>query len=175
MPIRSLSSLTSRSSPRPLRDGSLCYVVDRTSGNPIAGAATRVWIDQQEIANKADRSAGNSRPAHHRKLSPRTWQCSRLIRTRSRSTRRARGTWVRNRALCAATLTPIARCTGPGDTVHFKTIVRTETPTRLRDSAGPRASTRVARSSHLQPIWQQTVTLSDMGTAHWDYADPRRR
>ena len=23
-----------------------------------------------------------------------------------------------------------------------------------------------------QPIWQQTVKLSDMGTAHWDYAIP---
>ncbi len=36
----------------------LCYVVDRTSGNPIAGATTRVWIDQQEIANKPTDAQG---------------------------------------------------------------------------------------------------------------------
>ncbi|HWS95326.1 MAG TPA: alpha-2-macroglobulin, partial [Candidatus Methylomirabilis sp.] len=30
----------------------LCYVVDRNSGDPIAGAATRVWMEQQEIADK---------------------------------------------------------------------------------------------------------------------------
>src|SRR5271157_5663527 len=30
----------------------LCYVVDRTTGDPIDGAATRVWIGQQEITNK---------------------------------------------------------------------------------------------------------------------------
>ena len=60
----------------------------------------------------------------------------------------------------------------PGDTVHFKTIVRSENPSgyTLPQERELRLELRDPRT--YQPIWQQTVTLSDMGTAHWDYVIP---
>ena len=73
-----------------------------------------------------------------------------------------------NRSLKGYTYTdrPVYR---PGDTVHFKSIVRAQTATGYSRPARPGAEPANARSSDLRVIWTQTVKLSDMGTAYWNY------
>ena len=149
----------------------LCYVVDRTSGNPIVGAATRVWIDQQEIANKATDAQGildlpitQAKPENVAVLA--TYQDQVAVN--------APGAWnmgSESRNLRGYTYTdrPVYR---PGDTVHFKTIVRTEMPTGYSIPQDRELRLELRDPRTYQPIWQQTVKLSDMGTAHWDYPVP---
>ena len=149
----------------------LCYVVDRTSGNPIVGAATRVWIDQQEIANKPTDAQGildlpitQAKPENVAVLA--TYQDQVAVN--------APGAWnmgSESRNLRGYTYTdrPVYR---PGDTVHFKTIVRTEMPTGYSIPQDRELRLELRDPRTYQPIWQQTVKLSDMGTAHWDYPVP---
>ena len=149
----------------------LCYVVDRTTGDPIDGAATRVWIGQQEITNKPtdqngilDLTITQAKPENVAVLA--TYQDQVAVN--------APGAWnmgSESRNLRGYTYTdrPVYR---PGDTVHFKTIVRTETPTGylIPEDRELRLELRDPRT--YQPIWQENVTLSDMGTAHWDFPIP---
>ncbi|HVP55764.1 MAG TPA: alpha-2-macroglobulin family protein [Candidatus Eisenbacteria bacterium] len=149
----------------------LCYVVDRTTGNPIAGAATRVWIEQQEIASKAtdqngllDLTITQAKPENVAVLA--TYQDEVAVN--------APGAWnmgAESRNLRGYTYTdrPVYR---PGDTVHFKTIVRTETPSGYVIPKDRELRLELRDPRTYQPIWQQTVTLSDLGTGHWDYPIP---
>jgi|HubBroStandDraft_6_1064221.scaffolds.fasta_scaffold00933_13 uncharacterized protein YfaS (alpha-2-macroglobulin family) len=150
----------------------LSYVVDRHTGDPIAGALTRLWIDQKEIASKPTDQQGlmdtmvtQEKPENVAVLTtyndqfavntPGAWNLG------SGSDRNLRGYTYTDR--------PVYR---PGDTVHFKSIVRSENPSgyTVPQQRDIRIELRDPRT--YQPIWQQTVTLSDMGTAHWDYVIP---
>src|SRR5664279_1439400 len=150
----------------------LSYVVDRHRGDPIAGAMTRLWIDQKEIASKLtdqqglmDTAVTQDKPENVAVLTtyndqfavntPGAWNLG------SASDRNLRGYTYTDR--------PVYR---PGDTVHFKTIVRSENPSgyAVPQQRDLRVELRDPRT--YQPIRQQTVTLSDMGTAHWEYVIP---
>src|SRR5271166_2819922 len=150
----------------------LSFVVDRHSGNPIPGAITRLWIDQMEIASKPtdqqglmDTAVTQDKPENVAVLTtfndqfavntPGAWNLG------SASDRNLRGYTYTDR--------PVYR---PGDTVHFKTIVRSENPSgyTIPQQRDLRLELRDPRT--YQPIWQQTVKLSGMGTAHWDYVIP---
>ena len=149
----------------------LSYVVDRTTGSPIAGAATRVWIDQQEIADKTtdqqgmvDLAIAQAKPENVAVLA--SYQDEVAIN--------APGAWnmgSESQRLRGYTYTdrPVYR---PGDTVHFKTIVRNQTPTGYVIPQDRELTLELRDPRTYEPIWQQTVNLSDMGTAHWDYAIP---
>jgi uncharacterized protein YfaS (alpha-2-macroglobulin family) len=60
----------------------------------------------------------------------------------------------------------------PGDTVHFKSIVRAQTMSGyvVPQSRDLRLEMRDPRD--YRTVWQQTVKLSDMGTAEWNYVIP---
>ena len=149
----------------------VCFVVDRTTGNSIAGASARVWIDQQEITNKptdqqgvVDLAITQAKPEN----------VAVLASYQGDVTVNAPGAWnigSESRNLRGYTYTdrPVYR---PGDTVHFKTIVRSETPGGyvIPKDRDMRLELRDPRTYEV--IWQQNVTLSDMGTAHWDYPIP---
>ncbi len=149
----------------------LCYVVDRVTGDPIANAATRVWVEQQEIANKptdqqgiVDLAITQAKPENVAVLA--TYKDEVAVN--------APGAWnlgseARNLRGYTYTDRPVYR---PGDTVHFKTIVRNETPSGYVIPKDRDLSLELRDPRTFQPIWQQTVTLSDMGTAHWDFAIP---
>ncbi len=149
----------------------LCYVVDRTSGGPIAGASTRVWIDQQEVANKPtdqqgilDQAITQAKPENVAVLvshgddvavnAPGAWNM---------------GTEARNLRGYTYTDRPVYR---PGDTAHFKTIVRVETPNGYVIPQDRELRLELRDPRTYEVVWQQTVTLSDIGTAHWDYPIP---
>jgi uncharacterized protein YfaS (alpha-2-macroglobulin family) len=146
----------------------VCFVVDRISGNPIAGASTRAWIDQQEIADKpTDQHGMVDLPITQAKPE----NVAVLASHQSDVTVNAPAAWnmgSESRNLRGYTYTdrPVYR---PGDTVHFKTIVRSETPAGyvVPKDRDLRLELRDPRTYEV--IWQQSVTLSDMGTAHWDY------
>ncbi len=149
----------------------VCYVVNRTTGDPIAGAATRVWIEQQEIANKPTDQQGildltitQAKPENVAVLA--AYQDQVAINTP--------GAWnmgSESRNLRGYTYTdrPVYR---PGDTAHFKTIVRSENPSGYTIPQQRELRLELRDPRTYQPIWQQTVKLSDMGTAHWDYPIP---
>ncbi len=149
----------------------LCYVVDRVTGDPIANAVTRVWIEQQEIANKptdqqgiVDLTLTQAKPENVAVLA--SYQDQVAVN--------APGAWnlgtdARNLRGYTYTDRPVYR---PGDTVHFKTIVRSETPSGYVIPNEGVLSLELRDPRTFQPIWQQTVKLSDMGTANWDFAIP---
>jgi len=149
----------------------LYYVVDRTTGAPIVGAATRVWIERQEVANKAtdpqgmvDLTITQAKPE----------SVAVFASYRDQVAINAPGAWnmgSESQRLRGYTYTdrPVYR---PGDTVHFKTIVRNETPAGYIIPQDRELTLELRDPRTYEPIWQQTVNLSDMGTAHWDYAIP---
>ena len=149
----------------------VCFVVDRTTGNPLTGSSVRVWIDQREIANKptdqkgiVDLAITQAKPEN----------VAVLASYQGDITVNAPGSWnigSESRSLRGYTYTdrPVYR---PGDTAHFKTIVRTETPSGyvIPKDRDLRLELRDPRTYEV--IWQQSITLSDLGTAHWDYPIP---
>jgi uncharacterized protein YfaS (alpha-2-macroglobulin family) len=149
----------------------VAFVVDRTSGNPIGSATTRVWIDQQEIANKSADQQGMVDVAI---TQAKPENVAVLASYQGDVTVNAPGAWnmgSESRSLRGYTYTdrPVYR---PGDMVHFKTIVRTETPSGyvIPKDRDLRLELRDPRTYEV--IWKQDVTLSDIGTAHWDYPIP---
>jgi uncharacterized protein YfaS (alpha-2-macroglobulin family) len=149
----------------------LCYVVDRATGNPIAGAATRVWIEQQEVADKPTDGQGIVDVAI---TQPKPENVAVLATYNNRVAVNTPGAWnmgLESRNLRGYTYTdrPVYR---PGDTVHFRTIVRAENPTGYTISQDRDLRLELRDPRTYQPIWQQTAKLSDMGTAHWDYVIP---
>jgi uncharacterized protein YfaS (alpha-2-macroglobulin family) len=148
------------------------FVVDRRSGDPIPGAMVRVWIDQQEVASKPadqqgllDTSLNQAKPENVAVLATSGDQFA--INTP--------GAWNlgvgpdRNLKGYSYTDRPVYR---PGDTVHFRTIVRAESTSGYQIPQERELRLELRDPQSYQTIWQQTVTLSDMGTAHWDYAIP---
>jgi len=150
----------------------MSFVVDRRSGDPIAGAMVRVWIDQQEVAAKSadqqgllDTALDEAKPENVAVLATSGDQFA--INTP--------GAWNlgagpdRNLKGYTYTDRPVYR---PGDIVHFKTIVRSESTTGYEIPKQRELRLELRDPQSYQTIWQQTVTLSGMGTAHWDYAIP---
>jgi len=150
----------------------MSFVVDRRSGDPIAGAMLRVWVDQQEAAAKAanqqgllDISLNQAKPENVAVLAtsgdqfaintPGAWNLG------TGPDRNLRGYTYTDR--------PVYR---PGDIVHFKSIVRSESPSGYEIPQNRELKLELRDPQSYQTIWQQTVTLSEVGTAHWDYAIP---
>ena len=146
----------------------LSFVVDRRTGDPIAGAINRVWIDQKEVASKRtdqqglmDMAITQDKPENVAVLT--TYQDQFAVDTP--------GTWNlgagpdRNLRGYTYTDRPVYR---PGDTVHFKTIVRSENASGYQIPQERDLGLELRDPRTYEPVWQQTVKLSDMGTAHWD-------
>ena len=149
----------------------LCYVVNRATGSPIEGAPMRVWIEQKEVANKATDSQGllNLEIAEAK-----TEDVAVLAIHQGDVAVNAPGAWnlgTESRPVRGYTYTdrPVYR---PGDTVHFKTIVRVPTAAGYVLPQDRELSLELRDPRSYEVIWQQNVTLSDMGTAHWDYPIP---
>ena len=150
----------------------MSFVVDRRSGDPVAGIPVKVWIDQKEIASKptdqqglADTPISEAKPENVAVLAVNADQFA--INTP--------GAWNLgndpNRTLKGYTYTdrPVYR---PGDTVHFKTIVRAQTAGGYTIPQGQELSLQMRDPQTYDVMWTQTVKLSDMGTAYWNYAIP---
>ena len=150
----------------------MSMVVDRSSGEPIAGIQTRVWVDQKEIANKNTDQSGLVDATLN---GPKPENVAVIASGAGEFAINTPGAWNLGTGADAAlkayayTDRPVYR---PGDIVHFKTIVRGQIPNgyAIPQERELRLELRDPRS--YQTIWQQTETLSDMGTAHWDYAIP---
>ena len=154
----------------------MSFVVDRRSGDPIASIPVRVWIDQKEVASKTNRPARLGGHADQQPLSRRTLPCWRRAQTSSPSTRPAR--WNLgddpNRNLKGYTYTdrPVYR---PGDTVHFKTIVRSQTASGYTIPQGQELRLELRDPQTYDVIWTQTVTLSRHGHGELELSHSRRR
>ncbi len=60
----------------------------------------------------------------------------------------------------------------PGDTVHFKSIIRAQTPSGYIVPQNRELRLEMRDPRDYKTIWQQTLKLSDMGTAEWNYLIP---
>jgi uncharacterized protein YfaS (alpha-2-macroglobulin family) len=150
----------------------MSFIVDRRSGDPVSGALVRVWIDQQEVAAKAadqqglvDTSLNEAKPEN----------VAVLATSGDQFAINAPGAWNLgtgpDRSLRGYTYTdrPVYR---PGDIVHFKSIVRSESISGYQIPKDRELRLELRDPQSYQTVWQQTVTLNDVGTAHWDYAIP---
>ena len=150
----------------------VCYVVDRKSGDPISGAQIQVWIAQQHVASGQsdalglfDAKVSDEKPENVAALvtsgerfaisTPDAWNLG------SSPDKNLRGYTYTDR--------PIYR---PGDTVHFKTIVRAENLNGYTLPQDREISLELRDPQTFQPIWNDTVNLNDYGTAHWEYNVP---
>jgi alpha-2-macroglobulin len=150
----------------------MSFVVNRKSGDPIAGMPVRVWIDQKEVASKntdqqglVDTAISAAKPENIAVLA--TGANDFAINTP--------GAWNLgddpNRNLKGYTYTdrPVYR---PGDTVHFKTIIRAQTPSGYVIPRGEDLRLEMRDPQTYDVIWTQSIKLSDMGSAYWNYAVP---
>jgi uncharacterized protein YfaS (alpha-2-macroglobulin family) len=150
----------------------MSFVVDRRSGDPIAGMLVRVWIDQKEVASKTtdqqglvDTPISAAKPENVAVLA--TGANEFAINTP--------GAWnlgnAPDRNLKGYTYTdrPVYR---PGDTVHFKSIVRGQTASGYTVPQGQDLSLEMRDPQTYEVMWTQTVKLNDMGTANWNYPIP---
>ncbi|MGC2112303.1 MAG: MG2 domain-containing protein, partial [Candidatus Korobacteraceae bacterium] len=146
----------------------MSFVVDRRSGDPIAGMPVRVWIDQQEVASKqtdaqglVDTTINAEKPENVAVLATNAEQFA--INTP--------GAWnlgdAPDRNLKGYTYTdrPVYR---PGDTVHFKTIVRAQAISGYVIPQDRDLQLQMRDPQTYEVMWTQTVMLSDMGTANWN-------
>jgi len=150
----------------------MSFVVDRRSGDPLPGAMVRVWIDQQEVSAKAaDQNGLLDTPVTQAKPE----NVAVLATSGDQFAINTPGAWNlgagpdRNLKGYTYTDRPVYR---PGDVVHFKTIVRGESMSGYRIPQDRDLRLELHDPQSYQTIWQQTVTLNDLGTAHWDYAIP---
>lgn len=150
----------------------LSYVVDRQSGDPISGAEVRVWIAQQQVASGKTDAQG----LFDSKISDeKPEDVAVLVTNGGQFAVNTPGAWnlgdAPDRNLKGYTYTdrPVYR---PGDTVHFKSIVRSETPTGYQLPQDRELRLELRDPQTYQPIWSDTVKLNDIGTAHWEYALP---
>ncbi len=147
-------------------------VVDRQSGDPISGAQVKVWIDQHEVASGQSDAQGlldtkiaDEKPENVAVLvtrgdqfavnTPGAWNMG------SGPDRNLRGYTYTDR--------PVYR---PGDTVHFKTIIRAENPNGYTLPQDRQVNLELRDPQTYQPIWNDTAKLNDYGSAHWDYTIP---
>ncbi len=150
----------------------MSFVVNRRTGDPIAGMMVRVWVDQKEVAAKTtdqqgllDTTLTAAKPENVAVLATSAEQFA--INTP--------GAWNLgddpDASLRGYTYTdrPVYR---PGDTVHFKSIIRAQTASGyiIPQNRELRLEMRDPRDYRI--IWQQTVKLSEMGTAEWNYVIP---
>ena len=148
------------------------FVVDRKSGDPISGAQVKVWIDQRQVASgqsdaqgMLDTKIADEKPENVAVLvtqgdqfainTPGAWNLG------SGPDRNLRGYTYTDR--------PVYR---PGDTVHFKTIVRAENPSGYTLPEDRQISLELRDPQTYQPIWNDTAKLNDYGSAHWEYTIP---
>jgi len=151
----------------------MSFVVNRRSGDPIAGMMVRVWSDQNEVASKTTDQQGLVDTAI-KEAKPENVAV--LATSADEFTINTPGAWNLgddpNRNLKGYTYTdrPVYR---PGDTVHFKTIVRAQTPSGYAVPRGEDLRLELRDPQTFDTIWTQSIKLSEMGTAHWDYPVPR--
>ncbi len=150
----------------------MSYVVDRRTGDPIANIPVKVWIDQKEVASTPTNAQGlvdtgitAAKPENVAVLAAGSGQFA----------INAPGGWNLgddpNRNLKGYTYTdrPVYR---PGDTVHFKTIVRSLTAAGYTIPQGQELRLELHDPQTYDVVWTQSVTLSQMGTANWNYPIP---
>ncbi len=150
----------------------MSFVVDRHSGDPIAGIMVRVWVSQKEVAAKTtdqqgllDTTLTEAKPENVAVLATSADQFA--ISTP--------GAWNLGNDpdgnLRGYTYTdrPVYR---PGDTVHFKSIIRAQMPSGYIIPQNRELKLEMRDPRDYRTIWQQTVKLSDMGTAEWNYVIP---
>jgi uncharacterized protein YfaS (alpha-2-macroglobulin family) len=150
----------------------LSYVVDRKSGDPVSGAKVQVWVDQQQVGSGQsdaqgifDKHVSDEKPENVAVLAthadefaintPGAWNLG------TGPDRNLRGYTYTDR--------PVYR---PGDTVHFKTIIRSENPSGYTLAQDREVSLELRDPQTFEPIWNQAATLNDYGSAHWDYPVP---
>jgi len=132
----------------------------------------RVWIDQKEVAAKTTDQQGL---LDTRLIGTKPENVAVLATSADEFAINTPGAWNLGNdpdaSLTAYTYTdrPVYR---PGDTVHFKSIVRAQTMNGyvIPQSRDLRLEMRDPRD--YRTVWQQTVKLSDMGTAEWNYVIP---
>ncbi len=150
----------------------MSFVVDRHSGAPVASIPVRVWIDQQEVASSKTDANGLVDTAI-KQAKPENVA---VLATGDNFAINTPGAWNLgddpNRNLKGYTYTdrPVYR---PGDTVHFKTILRAQTPSGYVIPHGEDLQLELRDPQTYESIWTQKIKLSDMGTAHWEYVVPR--
>ena len=150
----------------------MSFVVNRRSGDPIAGTMVRVWVDQKEVAAKTtdqqgllDTTLTEAKPENVAVVATSADQFA--INTP--------GAWNLGNdpdsSLRGYTYTdrPVYR---PGDTVHFKSIVRAQTVSGYIIPQNRELQLELRDPRDYKTIWTQTVKLSDMGTAEWNYVIP---
>lgn len=151
----------------------MSFVVDRRTGEPIAGAQVRVWIDQKEVVAKPTDAQGllDTPTASAREASVAV-----LVTHDDQFTVNTPGSWNlgnnpdQNLKGYTYTDRPVYR---PGDTVHFKTIVRAQATSGYQLPSNRDLRMEMRDPQTYQPMWTHSVTLSDIGTARWDYIIPR--
>ncbi len=151
----------------------MSFVVDRRSGDPIAGMPVKVWIDQKEVASKpTDQQGLVDTPISQAKPE----NVAVLATNKDEFAINTPGAWNLgddpNRSLKGYTYTdrPVYR---PGDTVHFKAIVRSQIASGYSIPQGQDLRLEMRDPQTYDVMWNQTAKLSDMGTAHWDYQIPK--
>ena len=150
----------------------MSFVVDRSTGDPIPGIQVRVWVDQQEIAFKNTDQNGLVDTAID---AVKPENVAVLATSSSQFAVNTPGAWNLGNGPDASlkgytyTDRPVYR---PGDIVHFKTIVRAETASGYTIPQDRELRLELHDPESYATIWQQTATLSDMGTANWDFAIP---
>jgi uncharacterized protein YfaS (alpha-2-macroglobulin family) len=150
----------------------ISFVVDRRSGNPVANMPVRVWIDKEEIAAKnTDQQGLIDTPIKEAKPE----NVAVLATSDKEFAINTPGAWNLgddpNRNLKAYTYTdrPVYR---PGDTVHFKTIIRAQAPSGYVVPHGEQVQLELRDPQTYNVIWTQSLKLSEMGTAYWNYVVP---
>ena len=150
----------------------LSYVVDRQSGEPISGAQLRIWIEQKEVASgQTDALGVLDKPITDEKPE----NVAVLVTHDGEFAINTPGAWNLgagpdlNLRGYSYSDRPVYR---PGDTAHFKTIIRAENPGGYTLPQDREVSLELRDPQTYQPIWNDTVRLNDYGTAHWDYAIP---
>jgi hypothetical protein len=150
----------------------LSFVVDRSSGEPISGAMVRVWIDKQEVVARQTDQQGLMDATVD---APRDTEVAVVATYKEQFAINTPGSWNLgndpNQNLRGYTYTdrPVYR---PGDTVHFKTIVRSQTISGYQVPSGFELTLQMRDPQTYEPVWNKTVKLSEMGTANWDYVIP---
>ncbi len=150
----------------------MSFVVDRRSGDPVAGMLVRVWIDQKEVASKSSDQQGLVDIAVN-EVKPENVAV--LATSANEFAINTPGAWnlgnAPDRNLKGYTYTdrPVYR---PGDTVHFKTIVRGQTASGYSVPQGQELSLEMRDPQTYDVMWRQTVKLNDIGTANWNYPIP---
>jgi uncharacterized protein YfaS (alpha-2-macroglobulin family) len=150
----------------------MSFVVDRRSGDPIADMSVRVWIDQKEVASKTTDAQGVvDAPIDAAKPE----NVAVLATSANEFAINTPGAWnlgdAPDRSLKGYTYTdrPVYR---PGDTVHFKTILRAQTTSGYSVPQGQELRLEMRDPQTYDVMWTQTVKLNDMGTANWNYPIP---